>query len=337
MERMHRAALGLCAFVLAVAPIAAEGVASSTQLEIMGDYIFPNKNAYNADGFAPVEYGTIGGNAGQRTIGSSWGGGELKAVLDHSIVIPALAGTDALTKDNNAALDFSGELSPVSLNAAASATLTPIAFVKLAVGGKIGTGWDTPLGEGLAGNDGGNLVSNSFGGAVCKAWVSGTFQFDLAAPVPGDWDHVVLLAAPKVEYQYYTGADATTAWRWEADDGMNYNGLKLKGSYVLAYQMPLALNMVGILAEPEGYLYIDPRAASTMASGGWGSDATTWGLSAIFNFKLSDTSSLAVLPQFKSFVKWTDATTLAADFRDRVFEGYYWSLNHIAFDFSLKL
>lgn len=336
MVRTLRAALYLCALSLVAAPLASEEARASTGLEVMGAYYIANHAGLGASGFAPIEYSEAGGATGQRTVGSTWGGAEIKAVIDHSIVLPFLEGSDAFTEGNNLALDFSGELSPVSLNAAASATLTPIAFLSFSIGGKVGSGWDTPLGTGLAINDAGSFTVQNFGGAVCRAWASGTFQFDLAALMPGDWNHVVILASPKLEYQCYTGADSNTAWLWEADSGMNYNGWKLKGSYVLAYQMPLGLNMVGILAEPEGYLG-SVAAKSTMASGGWGSDATIWGIGAIFNFKLSDASSLTILPQLKSGIKWTDATTLSADFRDRAFEGYYWYLNRIAFDFNLKL
>jgi hypothetical protein len=337
MKLSFRAGAALCALAFAALPLAAEGTSESLGFELMGAYYIANQEGYGVDagGFAPINYSVLGGASGQRDLGSTWGGAEAKAVIDKSWTIPALVSEGALTEGNNLALDLSGEISPVSLNAGFKATLTPIAFLKFQAGAKVGTGWSIGF-DGLGLNEAGTTVARPFGGVVCQAWASGTFQFDLAALMPGDWNHVVVLASPQIAYQYCSLAGDDDAWVWEADSGMDYNGLKLKGSYVLAYQMPLALNMVGILAEPEGYIG-SVAAKSTAASGGWGSDATTWGLSAIFNFKLSDKASLALLPQIKSHVKWTDATTRDADFRDRVFEGYYWYLNRIAFDFSLEL
>jgi hypothetical protein len=204
-------------------------------------------------------------------------------------------------------------------------------------GGAIGSAWDVPgLATGLGINRAGTIEVQNFGGLVWRTWASGTFQFDLAALMPGDWNHVVVLASPKVEYRAYTGARADEAWLWEADDGMDYNGWKLSGSYVLAYQMPIALNMAGILFETEEWLG-DVRSMSAKAAGGWGSDVGRYTFNLLFSFKINEKMSLAILPSIKNNIKWTDATTRNKDFRNRVYEGEYWYFNRIAFDYTLKL
>jgi hypothetical protein len=341
--KLHRnAVVCLCALAVVAAPICADEVKQSLNFEFQGAYDLPNHSGYGlSDGsFAPLEYGVLSGLAGQRTVGSTWGGAEAQAIIDQNWTIPLLAGEDSLTKDNNLALDLSGELSPVSAKAVFEATLTPIAFLKLSAGGRLGTGWDIGFtGLGYFDSSVNRYVSSNFGGLVCQAWVSGTFQFDLAALMPGDWNHVVVLASPKVQYQYCSLAKDGQAWMWEADDGTDFNGLKLKGSYVLAYQMPLQLSMVGVLVEPEGYIG-SVASSSTMASGGWGSDATILGVSGIFNIKLSDKASIAILPQIKRKILWTTNTLLNQDLATRKVDGanaYYWYFNHIAFDFNLKL
>jgi hypothetical protein len=327
----------LCAIALAAAPLAAEAASSSTTLDVMGAYYFGNLSGYQASGLIPIDYSELAGGAGQRDLGSSWGGAELKGVVNQQWVFPALVGSGDLTKGNNLAVDVSGELSPVSINAKASVTLTPIAFLNFAAGAGVGSGWQVPgLATGLGMNKAGAIEVQNFGGIVWKTWASGTFQFDVAALVPGDWNHVVVLASPKVEYKDYSGAGADDAWLWEADDGMNYNGWKLSGSYVLAYQMPIALNMAGVLFETEEWIG-SVRDKSTKASGGWGSDAARYTFNLLFNIKINDKSSIALLPSIKNNIKWTDATTRNADFRSRVWEGEYWYFNRIAFDYSLKL
>ena len=330
----------LCVFTIlafaAMSPITAEDHVSSTSLEIEADYLFPNHEAIDASGFSPIIYGVVGGTASQlRKAGSSWGGGELKAVIDHKLRFPFLLGGDALMKDNNITLDFLGEFSPVSANTNFKISLTPIAFLKFEAGVGIGSGWDIGF-IGLAVNNNGNIEPQNFGGVVYRAWVAGTFQFDLAAIIPGEWNHVVLLTSPKVQYQAYSSASPDKAWLWEADQGMNFNGFKLTGNYLLGYQMPIALDLVGFLLQPEGW--IGPvREKSTMATGGWGSDFTYLTFGPLFDFKIDDKSSIAVLPQFKTGIKWTDATAWNLYFGDRHFEAPYTYFYRVAFDFTLKL
>lgn len=338
IKRTVIAAASICALAILASPLASEGVSQSLNFEFQGAYDLPYQGGYDSNGFAPITYATVDGpSKGDRTLGTTWGGVEGKAIIDKQWALPAFVGSSDLTKYNNLALDLSGEVSPVSLNAGFQATLTPLAFLKFSLGGKVGTGWDIGFtGLGYYDKTSNAYISTNFQGVVCQAWASGTFQFDAAALAPGEWNHVIILASPQLYYQYCSLQHAGKAWMWEADDGTDFNGFLLKGSYVLAYQMPLVLNMVGILAEPEGYLF-GVSQSSTKASGGWGSDATLWTISAIFNFKLSDTSSIAILPQVKSAIKWTGATIFNQDLTHRVMEGYYWYFNRIAFDYNLKL
>jgi hypothetical protein len=330
-----------CSLLLAAAlafGLQAEGAKGQASLEIQGDYGFPNHEAVDSSGLVPIVYGTLGDPATQRVVGSSIGSPEAKAILAYAITLPALAGEGALTKGNNLELEASGELSPVSLNANFKATLTPIAFLKLAAGASVGTGWDIGF-IGLGLNLSGVRQSQPFGGAVYHAWVGGTFQFDLAAVLPGDWNHIVVLASPKVVYQAYSGAAAGQAWIWEADKGMNFNGLKLTGDYLVGYQMPMAFDLVGLLLQTEGWLG-DVRGKAPLdgsAAQKWGSDFTYLTFGPLFDFKLGDKASIAILPQFKTGIKYSAATAMDMDFQARVYEAPYAYFYRLAFDYSLKL
>ncbi len=331
---MKRLPLTLALLATLAAMASAEG---KTSLELQADYLFPNYAAVDAGGLVPIAYGIYNpASATQRSVGSTWGGGELKAILDYKLAFPALVGAGPLTSGNNLALDFAGQFSPVSLNANFEATLTPIAFLKFAAGAGLGTGWDVGF-VGLAMiNSTGAYDSQSFGGLVYRAWLEGTFQFDLAAVMPGEWNHVVVLAAPKIQYQAYSRAGDDQAWLWEADPGMNFNGLKLTGSYLLGYQMPIALNMVALLLQTEGWLG-SVRDRSIGASGGWGSDFTYLTFGPLFNVSMDDRSSIAILPQFKTGIKWTQGSTTLLDFQQRVYEAPYVYFYRVAFDYTLKL
>ncbi|GAB1484908.1 hypothetical protein MASR2M78_37260 [Treponema sp.] len=147
---------------------------------------------------------------------------------------------------------------------------------------------------------------------------------------------MVLLATAKIEYKANTGASAKEAWLWEADSGENFNGAKFYGTYVLAYQMPLFINLAGIMIESEEWIG-DVRAYAPMDdAGAWGSDFRIWQIGTVTNFVLSPKDSLAVLVQFKQKPDWTDASTRNRDFRTRDYEDSYWSFNRIALSYTHK-
>jgi hypothetical protein len=311
---------------------------AETSLDIQGYYGFPNHAAVDSRLVAPIDYGVLpGASKAERDVGSSWGSAGIKAILARKLTSPALVGPGALTRGNNVGLELSLELSPLSLVADVEATVTPVAFLVLGLGASGGTGWDIGF-KGLAAldPDTGEAEGSGFGGLVYRAWGRATLQFDLAALLPGAWNHVVLLASPKLEYRAYAGAGDDEAWIWEADDGMNLNGWKLKGSYFLGYRMPLALDMAGILLETEGYLGT-AASRSPMASSGWGSDFVFYTIGLVLDFRLGRSSSLAILPQFKTGIDWSDATTMALRFEDRSYEGPYLYFYRVAFDYSLKI
>jgi hypothetical protein len=334
---MKRLVLSL-GFLVALGVAWAQGEGFAGSLEIQGDYAPPNHEAVDASGLVPIAYGSMGG-LGLRKVGSDIGDFEAKAILALEKVVPAFVGEGPLTRGNNLALALSGEFSPVSLNANFRASLTPVAFLKLTAGAGLGTGWDIGF-VGLGINDPVNgIVPQNFGGLVYRAWLEGTFQFDVAALFPGEWNHVVVLASPKIQYQGYTGAGADQAWIWEADKGLNFNGLKLTGSYLLGYQMPLALDLAGVLLQTEGWL---GRVRDMAPMGGgtghdWGSDFTYLTFGPLLDFRLGERSSLAVLPQFKKGIKWSDPTSMIRYFGNRDYEASYLYFYRLAFDYTLKL
>jgi len=329
---------------------AAEEVERSTSLSIEGAYYIDDNKGFGVSdgGFAPISYSpeplpgsyvSIGNDDG-RDLGSGWGAAEIQALLTLRIVVPFLAGAGDLTSGNNVSFAITGALTPVSTRLELRATLTPVAFLNIFVGSMLGTGWDIGLFNGMGLNAGGSGVpeSASFRGIVLESWIGGTFQFDLAALVPGDWTHVVTLVSPKLQYAWFSAADKGDAWMWEVDNGENFNGFMFYGTYFLGYQMPLVLNTAGILVETEQNLgYV--RDLSTMDSGGWGSDHVLITVSPVFNFTLSESSSLAVLFQFRRerLYDESDDSIFANYYENRHTVGTYWDFYRIAFSYGLTL
>jgi hypothetical protein len=338
--------------LLAVSPAAlAEAVQRSTSLSVEGAYYLPDNKGYGVEdgGFAPTTYDPqpLPGSYSAptafdegRDLGSTWGPAEIQFLMTHKIRVPFLAGRGALSSGNNVTFSFTGAVTPVSTRLETRVNLTPIAFLDFFAGAMIGTGWDIGLfnGMGLNADGTGNPESASFQGVVTESWIGGTFQFDLAALVPGDWMHVVTLVSPKLQYAWFSAADKGEAWMWEADDGENFNGFMFYGTYFLGYQMPLALDMVGLLLETEQNLgYVKDLDAEDL--GDWGSEYVQVTLSPVFSFNLSKTSSLAVLFQFRRerLYDESDDTIFANYFRNRNQVGTYWDFYRIAFSYGLQL
>ena len=322
--------------------IFAEGVEHSTSTGVEFAYYFDNNAGYGqVGGFLPISYSPVAPDADftpaaddysateARNLGSGWGALELQLYLKHRIMVPFLQGSGALTEGNNVTFNFDLYAAPVAAYAKASATLTPIAFLNFNVGGTVGTGWNAVLFNGVGDNVNGKIDTTSFPGVVLEAYGSGTFQFDLAALIPGDWTHVVTVASVKATYKYFSGAADGEPWQWLADSGENLNGWKLGQTYLLGYQMPIVCDTVGILFETDQMLGKN-AAKSTMESGGWGSDFVKMSFGPLANFTFDEHHSLTTLVQFETGRDYTDDTIFNRYYQNREYEGTFVKLNRLA-------
>jgi len=242
---------------------------------------------------------------------------EAKIGFTQSFTFPFMQGESPLTSGNNFRLSLTGEISPISLNGIVSMVLTPIAFIELSAGARLGTGWPLDLfgndiygiglnyssTEGLAEQNG-----SAFDGLLYKAQTGGAFQFDLAAVFPGDWNHVVFLTYHEINYSGYTRASGHQSWYFEADEGENVNGFNYYGNFLVGYQMPKStfyLNLVGFLAEMELYLYDTPGRKN------WGDDMIRWTFSNVLGFNITDRFGGAIITQF-----WTRRNYLEPNWED---------------------
>ena len=231
---------------------------------------------------------------------------EAKIGFTQNFRFPFLQGKSPLTSGNNINLALTAEVTPISLNGIFNVVWTPIAFVEIDAGIRLGAGWPIKLfGNDLYGT-GLNLASGydgrAFDALLWKAHFGAAFQFDLAAVVSGDWNSVIFRTYHEVNYHGNTRAGRHQAWYYENDDGENMNGFIYYGNIVLGYQMPIFLNMIGIMAEMDLYLYDTPGREL------WGDNLIRWHLSAILNFQVTEKFSIAVITQFRTRRNFTDAT-----------------------------
>ena len=246
---------------------------------------------------------------------------EAKLGYTHRFKIPFLQSENPLMQDNNIALSFTGEISPISLNGIAEAVWTPIAFFQLTAGGRIGSGWNVELfgseiyGIGLNSfANAGKADGSAFDGLLYKAQMGGVVQFDLAAIFPGEWNHVVTRSYHEINYRGYTRAKKGQSWFYEGDDGENMNGFNYYGNFLIGYQMPIFLNLAGFLAEMDLYLYDTPYRSD------WGGDLIRWTFSGILSFEVTKQFGIAVLAQFRTQRNFTQSDWKDLYYQDRTID-----------------
>ncbi len=310
--------------------------AAETSLNVLGVYSPSHHEGYGETGFAFPDYTVVEGGAGERDLGSAFGSPSVKASVSVSERVPFFVGDGPLFSGNSVRAKFTWELSPVSSSAIGQFSFSPIAFLVFDAGASVGTGWSLGPFHGLSLNRpaAAALDPIDFGGAVWSAWGAGTFQFDFGAVFPGKWSHVVLLATAKVQYAANTGAADGEAWDWENERDDYFNGARFNGTYVLAYQMPARLNLIGVMAESEEWLGSVRDLSPMASSGGWGSDFRLWYVNALANFSFGKRDSLTVIGQFRCSQDWTDGTALERYFGDRDYDGAIWYLRRVVFSYT---
>jgi hypothetical protein len=247
---------------------------------------------------------------------------EAKLTFAQSFTFPCLQGDNLLIKDNNIKFGLNAELTPISMNLLGNVVLTPVAFFELSAGGMTGSGWITNLfgselrGIGLNRPDGKGRTSvdgSAFDGAFGEGHVGGALQFDLAALVPGEWNHMVFRSYHEIGYKMYSRAEKGEPWFFENDDGENQNGWNYYGSYLVGYRMPVFLDTIALLAEMEKYLYDTPGGAE------WGDSLGRWTFGLLTNFTFSEKFSFVLLTQFRTLRNYTN---YAYDDKDNLFYRY---------------
>ncbi|MCL2802197.1 MAG: hypothetical protein FWD28_10610 [Treponema sp.] len=234
---------------------------------------------------------------------------EAKLAYTHRFVFPLLQGDSPFTENNNLKLALTAEATPISLNGLVNATLTPIAFIEVSAGARLGTGWPLNLFGGDLYGTGLNLnilnapvySGSAFDALLWKAHIGAALQFDLAALIPGDWNHVIARTYHEINIHGNSRAQTGQAWYFENDDGENMNGLNYYGNFLIGYQMPIFLNLVGFLTEMNLNLYDTPGRSV------WGDDLIRWTFTGILSFEITEQFSIAILAQFRTRRNFTEA------------------------------
>jgi hypothetical protein len=250
--------------------------------------------------------------------------------------IPTPFGDNPLVSGNSFRIGGFLEFSPVSLASGFSFSFSPIAFLDFSAGASMGTGWDF---IGLHGMATYNPVSKEydvitpFTAYRYDLWAQGLFQFDLAALVPGEWNHVVTVASFKIQNIGLTKGSADgNPWMYQTI-GEQVNGLKYYSSIILGYQMPLLLQTIGVQTEFEGYFDSDNYNEAYSAMKG---DFCKISISPVAILEFSPTDSLIIQPSFSSRRSFSETQSIAAQGLLLTYAGREWFFNRLALRYTHK-
>ena len=246
---------------------------------------------------------------------------EMQIGVIQEFVFPFLRGDSPLNNANGIALKLAGYLTPFSFESSARADWTTAPFFSASLGAWAGTGWNYSIqdmvtfkGMGRYYTDGTKEWTEGSGldGAVGKIFTGATIQFDLAAFVPGAWNHVVVKSYHEIHYWAYSGAHGEERWYWKGGDGMNQNSFRYHFNIFAGYAMPIFLDLAGFYAE--GTMpFFNPQSGKKIE--GEGADIE---LSLLLNFKIKKHFSILTRTRFKNKLEHP----VTADFaRSWVFNG----------------
>lgn len=222
---------------------------------------------------------------------------------------PFLRGKTPLTENNNIALKLDASLSPIFAGLTGDAVLTVAPFLSFTLGAKIGTGWNYDIfgkiflvGLGLnqkttADDPNDGVIGKGLDGVVWDVHKGTTVQFDLAAFVPGDWNHIVMQIYSEIQFFAYTNAHGDDLWYYLMDDGMNQNAFRYYFTGFIGYEMPIFLDLVGIQLS-ETLPFYNTEIGKRVRDIGY-SLSTAF----IANFKINDRLSIMTIARISNVLK----------------------------------
>ena len=268
-----------------------------------------------------------------------YSGIEARETLKAVYTIPT-PGNNFLTEGNKISFEGALALTPVSLTPKFSVSYTPVAFLNLSAGAEIGTGWEILGIKSMSCYDKEEAEykqQDAFGTYFYKFWACPTVMFDLAAVWPGDWHHVVAVASWELNYSALAGADDDDElFQWETTPGKKA-GAGISQNYILGYQMPYKLNLVGLKFNVDGYLFknIDDQYRKYKI------DYKTYSLAGVFSVQFTEKDSLFGLVEFRTRRSYEEFSKYHDDGESKYeplmeYSGHEWYFQRVGFSYTHK-
>jgi len=350
MKSEYVRSIGIVALlvVLAQFPVAQE-VEHVQSIGFDSTYQVGDQHGYGVSdrGFAPISYAVREpepvSSVGTRSLGTSWGGAEFKAIYEYQWIVPAFRwGRSTLFADTNVTIRSRTGVSPISASQGVRVTATPIAFLNAYAGASIATGWNLGVLRGLGKVDRatGEVDDRSFPGVVTRAVLGGTFQFDVAAVIPGQWNHIVIVVSPQFTHSALSSAGGSSPWSFENDDGANYNGWSRQVTAILGYQPPFSsISTAGLLYDSDELIGSAVARAEESALAPFDAGFRTDRFGLLIDLRLGESRrhSVTVIPQIQRNRLISDETVFNAGLQRRETVGSYWDFYRVVLRYRLRI
>lgn len=241
------------------------------------------------------------GNTHFAPITGVYDGAELQETLKADCIIPVPFSDNFLFADNKLILEGALALTPVSVTPKAKISFTPVAFLNFSAGANISAAWKFLGIKSLACYDpteGEYVQQTPFKTYRYLAWFCSTLMFDAAAIWPGDWHHIIAVASWEINYQGLLNAqDDDELFKFHSDGGLS-KGAGYESNYILGYQMPSKLSLVGVKLQFTGALsdYFSDSAYYSKFDG----DFMSINIAGLANYDFDEKNSIVVLVEFGS-------------------------------------
>ena len=261
---------------------------------------------------------------------------ECRSTLFADYTIKTPLGEHWLLNDANVILTGAFEFTPLSVRPQLALGFQPLPFLVFNGGASVGFGWNFLDFEGLCVLDEKSRKYESistFDHPFYEVWAQGTFMFDTGALIPGDWNHVIMLASYKTFYYGIGGVGRHTPFAWQ-DEKNRVAGLQYEFNGILAYQMPLLLYRAGLMYTAYGHF---DGADYGKFDDSYDGAFTQHSLGGLFQFNLTEKDELTCIAQFSTrrcFDKELDAK------EDEFFAqklGTEWYFRRLVFSWTHKL
>ena len=216
---------------------------------------------------------------------------------DYKIETPL--GRHWLLKDANVLVSGGIQLTPISLLPQISVGFQPFPFFVIKAGAMLGLGWNFMGFEGLCEFDEEKReykALSTLSHPYYNFWAESMLMFDTGAIIPGDWTHVVMLAAFRTYYSGVAGIGRHDVFEWQGSK--NYvQGFQYEFRGIVGYQPPLVLNLAGVMCKTEGHF---DGADYGNFNSNFDGDFCTVSLSPMFQFKFGEKDELLFMFDFSS-------------------------------------
>lgn len=322
---MKKSVVAAAVFAMLAAAAYAEHGAQKSRLSVSAaaDFAYYPKSDYCPGGthFAPLSglYDRV----------------EFRIVPAVGWTVPTPLGSHWLVRDAYVLLEGSVELTPVSVRPQISAGFQPLPFFVLKAGASLGVGWNIGEIEGLCKYDeesGTYETLSPFRHNYYDVWAQGIFMFDTGALVPGDWTHVVFVAKYQVAYKGITGLAGDAVYEWQCVKNQAA-GLQYGAFFMLGYQIPRALKMVGVMAELSGHF---DSGDYGRFGGNYGGDFMTADIQPFVQFALSGRDELTLLATISSRRSFRQAHGTPEEELLLDADGREWFFSRVALSYSRR-